>query len=42
MACVEEIAYRMAYITAEQVERLAATMNNNEYGRYLLRILEQE
>jgi glucose-1-phosphate thymidylyltransferase len=42
MACVEEIAYRMSYITAEQVERTAVSMHNNEYGRYLLRILEQE
>src|SRR5262245_29487795 len=42
MACVEEIAYRMSYITAGDVERIATTMYNGEYGRYLLRMLEQE
>jgi glucose-1-phosphate thymidylyltransferase len=38
MACVEEIAYRMNYIGKADLERLAAAMTHNEYGRYLLRI----
>ncbi len=42
MACVEEIAYRMHYITGEEVERLAQPMQNNEYGQYLLRMLKQD
>jgi glucose-1-phosphate thymidylyltransferase len=42
MACVEEIAYRMHYITGEEVERLAHPMQNNEYGQYLLRMLKQD
>lgn len=41
MACVEEIAYRMGYITADDVRRLAATMPGS-YGRYLLDILEHD
>ena len=41
MACVEEIAYRMHYIDGSQLERLASRMCNNEYGRYLLRVLEE-
>jgi glucose-1-phosphate thymidylyltransferase len=41
MACVEEIAFRMGYITAEQVRDVAAPMAGNEYGQYLLRMLEQ-
>jgi glucose-1-phosphate thymidylyltransferase len=41
MACVEEIAYRMHYIDASDLERLASRMCNNEYGRYLLRVLEE-
>jgi len=40
--CVEEIAYRMGYIDAAQLERLAMPLKNNGYGQYLLNILEQE
>ncbi len=39
VACPEEIAYRMGYINAEQVARLAEPMKKNEYGQYLLRLL---
>jgi glucose-1-phosphate thymidylyltransferase len=42
LACVEEIAYRMGYIDAGQVERLAHQMRANSYGQYLTRMLEQE
>jgi glucose-1-phosphate thymidylyltransferase len=41
MACLEEIAYRMGYITADDVRRLAQTMTGS-YGRYLLDVLEQD
>ena len=41
VACLEEIAYRMGYITAEQVERLAADMLKNGYGRYLMEIIRE-
>ena len=41
IACVEEIAYRMGYIGAEEVRRLAEPLAKNEYGQYLLRILEE-
>jgi glucose-1-phosphate thymidylyltransferase len=41
VACVEEIAYRMRYIDATQVERLAAEYQNNNYGRYLLDLLNK-
>jgi glucose-1-phosphate thymidylyltransferase len=40
IACPEEIAYRMGYIDAAQVERLAAPMRKNAYGRYLLEMLD--
>lgn len=40
VACVEEIAYRMGFIDAEQVQRLAAEYNHNNYGRYLLDLLK--
>jgi len=39
IACPEEIAYRMGYIDAGQLERLAAPMRKNSYGEYLLEIL---
>ncbi len=41
VACVEEIAYTMGYITAEDVRRVAAPMRNNSYGQYLLRVIEE-
>ena len=39
IACVEEIAYRLGYIDAAQLERLAQPMRNNGYGQYLLSVL---
>jgi len=40
VACLEEIAYRMGYITVEDVGRIAGPMRNNSYGQYLLRLAE--
>ncbi|MEW5725691.1 MAG: glucose-1-phosphate thymidylyltransferase RfbA [Thermodesulfobacteriota bacterium] len=40
VACVEEVAYRMGFIDADQVRRLAEELGKSEYGRSLLRILE--
>ena len=42
VACLEEVAYRMGYIGADQVRATAIAMKNNEYGQYLLRLLEEE
>jgi glucose-1-phosphate thymidylyltransferase len=42
VACIEEIAWRMGYIDADDVRRLAEPMRNSGYGQHLLRILEQE
>ena len=41
IAAVEEIAYRMGYINADQLRALAAPMLKNEYGRYLADILDE-
>ena len=38
IACPEEIAYRMGYITASQLEALAGPLNKSTYGQYLLGI----
>ena len=42
VACLEEIAYRMGYITAGDVIRLARAMGSSAYGRYLTHMLEHE
>ena len=40
ISCIEEIAYRMGYIDAEQVLRLAEPLAKNEYGIYLKRLIK--
>ncbi len=41
VSCPEEIAFRYGYITAEQLEAIAAPMRNNRYGAYLLQLLNE-
>ncbi|MBE0627408.1 MAG: glucose-1-phosphate thymidylyltransferase RfbA [Burkholderiales bacterium] len=41
IACVEEIAYRLGYIDAAQLQRLAAPMIKNGYGQYLMSVLQE-
>jgi glucose-1-phosphate thymidylyltransferase len=40
-ACLEEIAFHSSWITVEDVRRIAEPMKKNEYGAYLLRMLDQ-
>lgn len=42
VANLEEIAWRMGYITSEQVNELAQPLKKNEYGHYLLRLIGKE
>jgi glucose-1-phosphate thymidylyltransferase len=42
VACLEEIAYRMGYITAAETAQLARVMGSSAYGQYLTRMLEHE
>ncbi|WNG27886.1 glucose-1-phosphate thymidylyltransferase RfbA [Cystobacter fuscus] len=42
VACPEEIAFRMGYITAAQVAQLAHPMRKNDYGRYLMALVENK
>lgn len=42
VACLEEIAYRMGYITREQLIQLAQPLKKNAYGQYMLRLAETE
>ena len=41
IACPEEIAYRMGYISADQLVALTRTMGNNGYGKYLTDVLRE-
>jgi glucose-1-phosphate thymidylyltransferase len=41
IACPEEIAFRMGYIGAEQLERLAQPLENTAYGRYLRQLVQE-
>ena len=42
IACPEEIAYRMSYITAEELEKLALAYGDSGYGLYLQGVLQDE
>ncbi|MHC5373450.1 glucose-1-phosphate thymidylyltransferase RfbA [Enterococcus sp. LJL120] len=42
VACLEEIAYRMGYITKEHMVELAQPLKKNAYGQYLLRLANEE
>jgi glucose-1-phosphate thymidylyltransferase len=41
IACPEEIAYRLGYIGAAELERLGQTLAKNAYGQYLLALLRE-
>lgn len=41
IACLEGIAYRQGWITAEKLREAAAPMRHNQYGRYLLKLLDE-
>ena len=42
VSCPEEIAYRLGYIGAEQLEAMASSMKSNRYGSYLLQLLREK
>jgi glucose-1-phosphate thymidylyltransferase len=42
VGCLEEIAYRLHYITADDLERLAQAMKGSAYGQYLLQVLADD
>jgi len=41
IGCIEEIAFRNGWITAEQLKKLAEPMKKTDYGRYLLKLAEE-
>lgn len=42
VACLEEIAYRIGYISKEKLVELAQPMKKNDYGQYLLRLAKEQ
>ena len=42
VACLEEIAYRKGYITKEQLTELAKPLLKNQYGQYLMKIMNEK
>jgi glucose-1-phosphate thymidylyltransferase len=40
VACPEEIALKMGYLSPEDVRRIGESMRKNEYGQYLLRLVQ--
>ena len=41
VACLEEIAFRMKYIDAAQVKKLAEPLKKNAYGQYLSNLVKE-
>jgi glucose-1-phosphate thymidylyltransferase len=41
VACLEEIAYYMGYIDADQIKKLAEPLKKNGYGQYLLNLVKK-
>ena len=41
VACLEEIAYHQGWLSAEELRQVAEPMKRNQYGQYLLRLLER-
>ena len=41
VACLEGIAYRQGWITEERMRELAQPMLKNQYGQYLLKVIEE-
>ncbi len=42
ISCIEEIAFRLGYISREKLKELASDMLKNDYGRYLMELLDEE
>lgn len=42
IACLEEVAYRSGWISAEDVRRIAEPLRKNGYGEYLLRVISEK
>jgi glucose-1-phosphate thymidylyltransferase len=41
IGCIEEVAYKKGFITADQLEKLAQPLRKSGYGEYLLRLIDR-
>ena len=41
VACIEEIAFNMGYITKNELDKIAKFMSNSDYGKYLLKLVSK-
>ncbi|BDF55315.1 hypothetical protein CE91St24_16770 [Odoribacteraceae bacterium] len=41
VACLEAIAYRKGWINADKLQKMAESMKKNQYGQYLLRVINE-
>ena len=42
IACLEEIAWRAGWISEKQIQEIAVSQSNNDYGKYLRRIIDED
>jgi len=42
ISCIEEIAWRNHWITAEKMEIIAKSFKDNEYGKYLNKLIQSQ
>ncbi len=42
IGCIEEIAYKNGWINKEQIIKMAKQLQNTEYGKYLLKLIEKD
>ena len=42
IGCIEEIAYKNSWINKEQIIKMAKQLQNTEYGKYLLKLIEKD
>ena len=42
ISCIEEIAYKQGFITRDQLVDLAQPFSKNQYGKYLLKIVDEQ
>jgi glucose-1-phosphate thymidylyltransferase len=42
IGCIEEVAYRMGYISRTQLNKLATPLVKSGYGKYLLNLIEEK
>ena len=42
LGCIEEVAFRKGYINQKQLKKIASSLNNSNYGKYLFRVATED